>query len=386
MNRHIIIVNDYCFINGGASKIAIYTAIGLADQDKDVYFFGAVGPICEELKKSKCKVICLNQQDINHKDSKFKVLTEGVDNKTARKEFKKLIDSFGDDEVIVHLHAWNKAISSSPFRYLKSKANAKSVVTLHDYFTICPNGGLYDYKHKHICHLKSDMKCLFCNCDKRSYLQKLFRFYRYKRQQRDMKEINDFIYISQLNKKVFLEKYKGKPNMFFVQNFVESAKEKVPHPELNEYYLYVGRISEEKGVDTLCQALTQTNNKGFIIGDGPMYDELKEKYPNLVFTGWLNHDQMVPYIMKSKAFVFPSKWYEGAPLIIPEMLSYGLPCIVSDCSAAVEIINEKALIFSNYDELCVILLKREFMSPKDAKFYDLHQYEIECLKTYSYLT
>jgi glycosyltransferase involved in cell wall biosynthesis len=382
MNSHIVIVNDYGFINGGAGKIAIFTATGLASQGEDVTFFCSVGPVCDELKNSKCKIICLFQQDINNKSSKLKVLTEGIDNKVAKKSFKALIDLFGNDPVIVHIHSWNKAISSSPFRYLKKKANVKAVVTLHDYFSVCPNGGLYDYKHKHICHIMNDTKCFFCNCDKRNYCQKIFRFFRYKRQQQDMKSIHNFIYLSELNKKVFLEKYKRKANMFYVQNFIEPAKEKVPHPESNEYFLYIGRISEEKGVDDLCKALTETNNKGFIIGDGPLYKELKEKYPNLVFTGWLSHAQMVPYIMKSKAFVFPSKWYEGSPLVVPEMLSYGLPCIVSDCSSAKEEINKTtSLVFSNFVELCLALNR---ITPKaDFVSYAKPQDYIQtCLRTY----
>ncbi len=348
MKRHIVVVNDYGFINGGAGKIAIYTAIGLANKNEDVYFFCAVGPVCQQLKESNVTTICLQQQDINNK-SKWKVLTEGIDNRIARCKFKELISSFGEDEVIIHIHSWTKALSSSIFRCLANKSNVKSIVTLHDYFMVCPNGGLYDYKHKHICHIKGDMKCLLCNCDKRNYLQKLFRFIRYKKQKHDMRCIHNFIYISQLNKRVFLEKYKNKADMYFVQNFVELASRKVDHPENNEYYLYIGRLSEEKGVEELCEVLTREKQKCFIIGDGPLYKKLKGQYPNLVFTGWLTHDQMIPYIMKSKAFVFPSKWYEGSPLIIPEILSYGLPCIVSNCSSAVELRDNKGVYI--YDSL-----------------------------------
>lgn len=376
MSKHIVVVNDYGFINGGAGKIAIYTAVGLSKQGEDVTFFCSVGPVCDELKRSKVKVVCLNQTDINNKKNKFEVLFDGVDNKVAKKSFKRLIDSFGEDEVIIHIHSWTKAISSSPFRYLKKKKNVKSIVTLHDYFTICPNGGLYDYKHKCICHVKNDFKCFFCNCDKRNYFQKLFRFYRYKRQQSDMKSICNFIYISQLNKRVFLEKYKQKANMFFIRNFVDLAPCKIENIEKNDIFLYIGRISEEKGIDELCGVLTKKKKKGVIIGDGPMYEELKVKYPNLIFTGWLNKEQMIPYILKSKAFVFPSKWYEGAPLVIEEMLSYGLPCIVRDCSSAVEYIDnyKNGIIYDNHNLLLEDALEVPFSAMNNIKLMSFNNF------------
>lgn len=380
--RHVVIVNDYGFINGGAGKIAIFTAIGLAERGEDVSFFCAVGPICDELKNSKVNVVCTNQQDINHK-SRWKVLTEGVNNKTATKTFKELIDSFGNEEVIVHIHSWIKAISSSPFRILRKRNNVKVVVTLHDYFTVCPNGGLYDYKHKHICHIKGDLKCLFCNCDKRNYAQKLFRFYRYRRQKRDMRLIRNFIYISELNKKVFLEKRDGKDNLFYVRNFVETAKEeeRVMHPEKNDHFLYVGRISEEKGVDLFCEAVRKTKTKAFVIGDGPMLEELKEKYPEIEFTGWLSRTEMIPYIQKSKAFVFPSKWYEGSPLTVVEMMSFGLPCIVSDASSATENVRFREHIFGSLGELCCLLSKR-LESPQFQNGFQKDDYLLNCSEVY----
>ena len=56
----------------------------------------------------------------------------------------------------------------------------KVILTLHDYFTLCPCGGFYDYKSKKVCN-KSPMslKCILCNCDKRNYPQKIWRVIRH---------------------------------------------------------------------------------------------------------------------------------------------------------------------------------------------------------------
>ena len=51
---------------------------------------------------------------------------------------------------MVHFHGWTKALSTSTFRTVKS-LGLPSIVTLHDYFAACPNGGFYDYQQNAIC-------------------------------------------------------------------------------------------------------------------------------------------------------------------------------------------------------------------------------------------
>ena len=65
-------------------------------------------------------------------------------------------------------------------------------------------------------------------------------------------------------------------------------------------------------------------------------DEYKTKYPSIEFAGWVCGAQKESYIRKGKCLVFPSLWYEGAPLTTVEMKSYGFPCIVPDECAASE--------------------------------------------------
>ena len=75
-------------------------------------------------------------------------------------------------------------------------------------------------------------------------------------------------------------------------------------------------------------------SKGIVIGDGPILDSLVKKYPMVDFVGWKKSDEIDKYAIKAKGLVFPSVWYEAAPLTIPEVMGkYGLPCIVSDACA-----------------------------------------------------
>ena len=372
--KNIIIVYDYSFINGGAGKVAIQSAIELSKKNYNVYFFSAVGPVCRELEKSSVNVTCMNIKDINN-DSKYRALFKGIWNFKAYGEFGDFLKKFNNKDTVIHFHGWTKALSSSVVKKATDN-NFTVIVTLHDYFSFCPNGGLYNYKSGEICNIKpSSIRCYFCNCDKRSYFQKIWRAIRQIVQNKYVKNNSKikYIYISDLNKKVSINQLKSE-DFYFIQNPIEVDKNVENKREFD--FIYVGRVSEEKGVDLLCEAIDRLNKKGYkykvlIVGDGPLLNELEEQYRNIEFCGWNKNDEVYSLIAKSKYLVFPSKWYEGAPLTIIEAMLLNTPCIISDCTSAVEIIqnNVNGLIFetSNIDSLCEQLINA-MSSDKYNKF------------------
>jgi sugar/nucleoside kinase (ribokinase family) len=55
--RSIVVLNDFCHVQGGASGVAVNEAVALGEAGLDVTFIGAVGPICEELRAAPVKVV-----------------------------------------------------------------------------------------------------------------------------------------------------------------------------------------------------------------------------------------------------------------------------------------------------------------------------------------
>ena len=128
----------------------------------------------------------------------------------------------------------------------------------------------------------------------------------------------------------------------------------------NEYYLFVGRVSKEKGVETFCKVITELKLKGIVVGDGDEKNSLQSKYLDIEFVGWKNSEEVKKYMKKSKALIFPSLWYEGAPLTPLEAMQYGVPLISSNCNAAIDYITkENGFIFDNEEELNQNLKKIE---------------------------
>jgi glycosyltransferase involved in cell wall biosynthesis len=386
--KNVIIVNDFAHVNGGAGQVAFSSAKELAHRGFNVVVFSAVAPIDESLKFERVKVVCLAQKDILTEKNRLRAIVQGCWNKKAYDAFKDLLRVYSPSDTIIHLHGWMKALSPSILA-VTAKTNFKVVLTLHDYFTFCPNGGLFNYQTKQICKIKpSSFSCLCTDCDSRSYLQKVWRFIRqifqnyYLRKNRNL----TIVYISETNRKVSERSLlRVAKKWYFVQNPVTISGDVVEVVK-NEKYLFMGRLSEEKGCELFCQAMKDLNLKGIVVGDGYLKKELERKFPNVEFKGWLSGEEKRNVVSSAKCFVFPSLWYEGAPLTIVEMKSRGVPCVVPDSCAASEEIEDgiSGCIFESgrLDSLKTAILKIEWadlqlMQNNIIKSFDAPKYSLK---------
>lgn len=339
MLKTIVLVQDFAHVNGGNAKIAISEAIALRERKYRVILFTAVPPIEETLIEVGVEVICLNIKDILHNINKLKSIVDGIWNKSAKEKFDKLLSTLNPLTTIVHFHCWVKALSASLFA-VTAKYNYKVVITLHDFFTICPNGGLFNYTENDICKLHPmSIKCQLCNCDSRSRLQKYWRVIRQ----------YFFIHALKKNKSIYLFSISNITDDKIANNlsFVVNKIYKVNNPidkinsnriEINKNGLYtvIARVSKEKGIDMFCEAMANLGLKGQVLGDGPMLDYYTKKYPNILFRGWCDEERKKEYLRDAKCLVLPSRWYETFGLVVAEVKPLGIPSIVPDESAASE--------------------------------------------------
>lgn len=341
--KTVIIVNDFNYTQGGASKVAIDTAKALKEKGLNVIFFSAVNS--EDEKIDGVQYVTTNQKEALKEKNRMKGIVNGIYNFTARKKLKELLLKLEKDSTVIHVHGWTKALSSSVFD-IAFKMDFKVVLTLHDYFTACPNGGYFDYRNNQICHLKPlSWKCIKCNCDSRNYGFKIYRLIRQFVQNKVVrlnKKLENVISISQFSEDILKCTLEKNVRITRIYNPIDmDGNEEKVNLEKNESYLYVGRVSKEKGVDLFCQAITELDLKGIVVGNGEEKERLEKKYPNIEFVGWKNKKEVKEYMKRAKALIFPSKWYECAPLTIIEAQVLGIPCIVSECCAGSEFVTEE---------------------------------------------
>lgn len=364
MIKNVIIVNDYDYVQGGASLVAIETANLLNNAGYNVIFFCGVSNKEKSLLNKNIQTINVDKYDCLSNPSKIKGMLQGINNKKAYKKMTELLERFDPKETVVSIHGYTKSLSTSFIRACHEK-KVKTILTAHDYFSICPNGGLFNYKKNHICNKQGTFGCKLCNCDSRNYIYKLYRNFRFSKQNKKFKfreRIDYLVTISETNENL-LRKYFKKSNIIRIYNptSIDKKEERVKCEEFDTY-IYVGRVDKEKGIDLMCDAFLKANAKINILGNGNAYEELKSKYEtrNIKFVGWVDHNTVIEYMKTSRALVFPCLLYEGAPLTIFEAQSQGLSCIVSKYSNGKDFINgENGRIYDPYDPLSLVKLLKE---------------------------
>ena len=375
---NVIIVNDFDYIQGGASKVAIETANLLYEKKVNTYFFSAVH---SNESKIKSNVINLNQKEMIKDPNKIRGIFNNLFNVRALIEFNHLLEQFDPLDTIIHVHGWTKALSSSIF-YIAFKKNFKVVITAHDYFIPCPNGGLFNYQTNNSCNLKPlSKKCLICNCDSRNMFFKIFRIIRHVIQNKIIKLPNKLQYIitiSQFSENIIKEYL----NSDFIYRIYNPTSITIKHPIIelkpNKPFIYVGRLSKEKGIYELLEAISTTKHELLVVGDGPEKEQLVacySDYKNIHFTGWKSQEEVIKLMRQAKALILPSLWYEGAPLVLFEAMSIGLPCLVSNkCSAIDFIINNKDGKWFNPNNKHSIINALN-ISINDLKTFSVHSYK-----------
>jgi len=338
--RTVIVINDFDYITGGAGQIAISTANALAERGLHIIFFSAVSNPERKDLSDTIERYSTDQKDILNDTSRLNAFTQGLWNRQSARLLRSILSKADPGTTVIHLHGWIKALSPSIGKVLAA-SDIPVVCTLHDYFTACPNGGFYNFQQEKACHLRAmSLSCLCTNCDVRNYGHKLWRVARQEIQLHFGKiprKIGHFIAPTKFSENILRPYLPASATIHLLSNPVSRAIPGQPKADISsDRFLFVGRLSKEKGVDIACAAATLAGAHLTVIGTGPMESMLREKYPQVHFKGWLSPDRVSEEMLQARALIFPSVCYETQGLAVLEAFSVGLPVIVSDQCAASE--------------------------------------------------
>ena len=126
-------------------------------------------------------------------------------------------------------------------------------------------------------------------------------------------------------------------------NFIDLSKVSMPCFEKQDYYVFLGRVNEEKGVRTLCKAAAMIDKRLIVIGGGDLLMELKHEYrnvKNIEFLGQCSWEELRPIVEGARFMVIPSECSENNPLSVIECLSLGTPVLGARIGGIPELIKE----------------------------------------------
>lgn len=334
----VVVLNNSCTAQGGASRVAIDEAVALSKRGAHVSFLGASGPICTELTNADLRVICLGQPELANAGLRPSVMFQGLWNSDAYHATASLLDSLDARRTIVHLHGFTQALSTSPVRCAVDRG-FRVVYTLHDFFSACPNGAFFNYASKTPCELRPlSLSCISTNCDKRRYAHKLYRVARSLTQRsvgRFPSGVRDYIALSKRSETLLRPYLPADAHVYPIANPIEVPRRPPVDVMRNQSIVAVGRLDPEKGVEVLVEAAGLCGTPITFVGDGPLR-ALVEASDGCRVTGWLPRDAVLAELDQARCVVFPSLWYETYGLAVAEAAARGVPAIVSDISAAAE--------------------------------------------------
>jgi glycosyltransferase involved in cell wall biosynthesis len=153
--------------------------------------------------------------------------------------------------------------------------------------------------------------------------------------------VDHFYAQTTFQKKLLVEDGIGDEKISVIPNMVEKA-DHLSSAVDGDFVAYAGRISPEKGVETLVQSAGFCPRISFkIAGDyKKMPDLVSIAMPELEFLGHLEKKKLGKFYSDCRIFVMPSIWYEGFPSVVIEAMLHGKPVICSRIGGLPEIVED----------------------------------------------
>ena len=264
------------------------------------------------------------------------------------KEFTRLMDDFKPE--VVHLNNIHTQLSPVIAKIAHEKG-ARVVWTLHDTKLVCP------------CYTctRDGQWCTECFTDKKAVIRHRCMpgglpgaVIGYLEAQKWNKEVlQEYVDLFLPPSKFMMDTcVEGgySPEKFRVLcNFIDVTKVKGLKGEevkrlKGDYYVYLGRVNEVKGVRTLCKAAAQLDKKLIVIGGGELLPELQEAYKDckqIEFKGQMQWEGFMPILRGARFMVLPAEWSENNPLTVIESQSLGTPVLGARIGGIPELIDEE---------------------------------------------
>lgn len=348
----ILLVNYRYFVSGGPEKYMFNIKKMLEENGHEVIPFSIHSNKNVETEYSKYFVEPIGSRDTTYFEECKKtpkvilqMFSRSCYSLNVKKAIKREIKDVKPDIVYI-IHFVNK-LSPSVIKGAK-EMGVPVVLRLSDYFLLCPRFDfLSDRKICEDCLTKGYSACLKKKCVKGSTIASFIRVFSMKFH--NLIHIYDyvdaFVTPCEFLKNKLIDNGFQKNKITCIPTFT-SSKSNVGEQIVGDYGLYFGRITEEKGVETVIKAYEKLPDKYVkIMGDDTTDEAIRlKKYveehrlKNIEFLGFKNGTELENVIKESRFTMIPSIWYDNLPNTALESFQFSKPVIASNMGSLPELV------------------------------------------------
>jgi glycosyltransferase involved in cell wall biosynthesis len=327
--------------------------------------------------------------NINYHDAHKKYSVRDVKNVVARaiysseaaNNLSRLISEHSID--LAQLNSIHNIQTLSILPVLKAKA-IPIVWRVLDYKILCPNrtflsngkictkciSGNYFWSTVKACKKKSLPASFISSLD--AYFNKYKKYY-------DI--VDMFLLQSEFSKQLFLKAGFPESKLKIITNpyeltpgVMDTQKNQVD----DDYILYFGRLSSEKGIHTLLEAMTYLSDVIlYVIGDGPQLPYLQRRAEEISpgkikFLGPMWGSDLQEIIKSAKLTVVPSEWFEVSPYVILQSFDLGIPVVGSRIGGIPDLIKDgyNGKLFESGDPLALAKAVADVLNDRETNYFD----------------
>lgn len=329
---NIVFANNYIYLRGGSERVVFDEMSALKSLGHSVNLFGRSSNKECDLPHGELFPPVIDLSGVRG-FGKLKAAKAIIYNKNTGERFAEFYERTKPE--IVHAHNIYAGLTTSIVDICRQK-KVPCLITLHDYKLACPvYTMLRNGRPCQRCNGSKFFHCILGRCHKNSYSASLV-------------STIEAYYNTLLGKYVQAD-YLITPSHFLLDKMLESG---IPQEKLicipngvkpddftplygdEGYFLYFGRLSSEKGLNTLLTSMKGIDFQLKIVGDGPERPSLEtycqnNDLKNITFEGYQSGARLRKLIQKSAFVVVPSEWYENASMVVLESMAYGKPIIAS---------------------------------------------------------
>jgi glycosyltransferase involved in cell wall biosynthesis len=290
----------------------------------------------------------INYSDLNKNktiSNSIKVISRSIYSFEAKRKIEILISENHID--LVQLNNIHNIHTPSIISVLKKK-KIPIVWRVLDYKLICPNrtflsGDTICQK----CFSNRYYQCVLNKCKKdslsasiitaaESYFYNLFPY---------KNDVDAFMFQNEFMKELFIQYGFDKNKCHVIENPYDCSLD-IPQYEGNDYILYFGRLSNEKGIMTLLDSMKKLQDiKLKIVGNGPILEDALRfvecnRLENVEFLG-AKYGEDLDSILKDALFtVVPSEWLEPSPYVVLQSYAHGKPVLANDIGGLTNLVKD----------------------------------------------